>query len=109
VIITKTTAQMMPAIGESTQIAIVAREPEAKAMTPMMMVDCVMGSVLISKTNFISRRQTARREIAKGLKWECWEIARARERNPGTVLMAEDYGNGTSMVFGEGKNLVVRK
>jgi hypothetical protein len=45
----------------------------------------------------------ARREIAKGLEWECWEIARARGRNPGTVSMVEDYDDGTSMVLGEGK------
>jgi hypothetical protein len=34
----KTMVQIMPAILESMYIAIIAREPEAKATTPMMMV-----------------------------------------------------------------------
>jgi hypothetical protein len=46
-------AQVMLARGESMYIVIVVREPEAKATTPMVMVACVTGSVLILKANFI--------------------------------------------------------
>jgi len=41
--------------GLSEYPAIVAKEPEEKATTEMMILACVTGSVLISKTNFMSR------------------------------------------------------
>jgi hypothetical protein len=41
------------------------KEPEAKTTTPTMMVACVMGAVVILKTNFNSRGRAAWRKNAK--------------------------------------------
>jgi hypothetical protein len=94
---------MMPAIGELAYIAIVAREPEAKVTTPMMMVAWVTGSILISKMNFISPRQKAGRKIAK----RSWVGALVEglfeKKEPRDSGNSESYGNGTSMDLGEGK------
>ena len=49
-------------------------------------------------------------KIKEELEEEGGEGARTKGRNPGTVPTAKNYGNGTSMVLGEGtKNLLVRK
>ncbi len=53
------------------------KEPEAKGTTPVMMVACVTGAVVILKTNFNSHGQAAWRKIAKRarvevlVKWLC--------------------------------------
>jgi hypothetical protein len=52
-VIARIIAQMMPAKGFPRYIAIDAREPEANAMTPMMIAACVTGLVLILKANFM--------------------------------------------------------
>ncbi len=88
-IITRTTAQVMPAIRLSMKIMIVARDPEENAMTPMMIAACTTGLVLISKAIFMPRAAPMggeeRRELQEGgRKSVC-----TRRRNPGTVPTAE--------------------
>jgi hypothetical protein len=66
---------------------MVASDPEEKAMTAIMMLACVTGSVFILKTNFMSktgRKTEGRRK--KGLERECWS-QRSRERKAtGTIM-----------------------
>ena len=70
----------------------------------MMMLACVTGSVLISKTSFMCRRGSDDgRNVKKGrggLEGECWRGSYER-KEPGT--MATAYGDGISMVLGEGR------
>ena len=70
----------------------------------MMMLACVTGSVLISKTSFMCRRGSGDgRNVKKGrggLEGECWRSSYER-KEPGT--MATAYGDGISMVLGEGR------
>jgi hypothetical protein len=65
---------------------MVASDPEEKVMTAIMMLACVTGSVLILKTNFMSKtgRETEGRR-KKRARRECW-IQRSRERKAtGTI------------------------
>ena len=71
--------------------------------TAMMMVACVIGSVLISKTSVMGRRGSDNgRNLKKGrgLEGECWRSLYER-KEPGTMVTA--YGDGISMVLGEGQ------
>ena len=64
--------------------AIVAREPDEKAMTEMIILACVTGSVLISKTNFMSKPAGRRKEEGrKGSKGSVGYNARVRGRQQG--------------------------
>ena len=68
-----------------------------------MMVACVTGSVLISKTSFMGRRGSddgTNLKKGRGLEGECWRSSYERKK-PGT--MATAYGDGISMVLGEGR------
>ena len=67
----RTIAQRTQTEGLSEYTTIVAKEPEEKVTTEMMILACVTGSVLISKTNFMSkararmegRKKRARRRV----------------------------------------------
>ena len=66
-------------------MAIVAREPEEKAMTATMMdaCVCVTGSVFISKANFIGGASGEGGDGRKGSKERVCKGARVRGRNRG--------------------------
>ncbi len=69
------TEQMMLTGGLWASMAIVAREPEEKVMTAMMMEACVTGSVFILKANFIggasgegwNGRKGSKERVCKGV------------------------------------------
>jgi hypothetical protein len=89
--------------------AIVAREPEENTTTPMMIAACLMVLVLISKAIFMPRVMVMGgkkgRTQGRGRQRRLHKKEESRDSADGG-----SYGNGTSMVCGEGsKNLVVRK
>ena len=80
-------------------MAIVAREPEEKAMTATMMDACVTGSVFISKANF-SGRASGKGGDGRSL----------RERKELWTKTTTDVRAADSPWFiGVGENIVVRK
>jgi hypothetical protein len=83
---------------------MVAREPKAKAMSPMMTAAWVMGSVLFwrrisSPANEKQEEKLPRAQVGVLLKRLC--------KKKGSRDSVDGYsngnGNGTSMVLGEGK------
>ena len=75
----------------------------------MMMLACVTGSVLISKTSFMGRRgSNDGRNLKKGrrLEGECWRSSYER-KEPGT--MAPAYVTASPWFLVKGENLVVRE
>jgi hypothetical protein len=50
---------------------VIAREPEEKATTAILMIACVIGSVFILKANFMLRANGQGRKRKNGLKGEC--------------------------------------
>ncbi len=65
-------------------MAIVAREPEEKAMMATMMdASCVTGSIFISKANFIGGASGEGGDCRKGTEERVCKCARMRGRNRG--------------------------
>jgi hypothetical protein len=60
--------QTMPVEGVPREIAIVVREQEENATTPMMIAACVTGSVLILKTIFMPQAMAMGEEKGKNLR-----------------------------------------
>jgi hypothetical protein len=94
-------AQAIPAKGVPREIAIVAREPEEKATSLMMILACVTGSVLILKAIFMPQATAMGGEKGKNLRRGWQRCLREKEKSRDSVN-GGSYGDGTSMVCGEG-------
>ena len=101
----RTTEQMTLTGGLWAYITIMAKEPEEKATTAMMMAACVTGSVFISKANFICGASGDGGEVGKGSRKRVCEGARSRERKePGIITTTEVRAMESPWFISVGKN-----
>ena len=79
----------MATVGLSRDTAIEAKAPEEAKVTAMMIAAWSVGSVLISKTNFMPKNLETGGNRVKNRK-ECAGKVRSRERKePGTMSMTK--------------------
>ncbi len=81
----------------------VAREPEEKATTAMMMAACITGSVFISKANFMPGADGKGGNVTMDSRESVGEGARVTGRKPGAITTTEVRAAESPMVLGVGK------
>jgi hypothetical protein len=86
----------MATVGLSRDTAIEAKAPEEAKVTAMMIAAWSVGSVLISKTNFMPKNLEKGEIVSKIAKSVLEKCARVRGRNQG---QCRSYGSGISMVL----------